>query len=769
MFFLMPCISLEIIIKGLVQGVGFRPFIFRVAKKYGLTGFVSNREFGVFIKISGDREKIESFLKEIKKASPPLSNITSIETKETTLQIFKDFIINESKKAHYVSTLVSPDISTCDECYQEIIDKKQRRFGYAFTNCTNCGPRYTIIERLPYDRKNTSMKSFKMCTLCEQEFEDPSDRRFHAQPIACPACGPEIYLFNGKEKLNKNVFKEAALALKKGQILAIKGLGGFHLACSAYDSTVIGVLRSRKIRPYKPLAIMVRDLKVARRICLLSSEGEKTLTSMRAPIVVCPKNKTCNISHLVSPNITDVGLMLPYTPIHHLLFREKDCPDALVMTSGNSKDEPLCFKNSQALYKLGAFADLFVLHNRPIVTGIDDSVLRQTNVGTIFFRRARGFVPEPIDLSFDAKQVLAVGAELKNTFCLTKDSRAIVSQHIGDLANESVFSFFKKNIRHLCKLFDIEPELVGADLHPDYLSSRFAADLGLPVIRVQHHFAHAASVMAEHNLESPVIGIILDGTGLGTDGTIWGGEVLIAGHAKFKRVVRLKTFPMPGGESCIREPWRVNLSVSVLSGISDDIIKETIPIEQKKKFDFVLEMIKRGVNSPLSSSCGRLFDAVSSIVGICHKNSHEAQAAMELEASCASHLNGQNIIDTGYFNEFSSERFFKKAKGVDFEIDWSHIINTIYQLKNKGDKAVFFHAFLIWAFSQAALLLSKKYKIKVVVLSGGCFQNRVLLEGFYNYLRKIGLKPYINLKVPPNDGGLSLGQAMVVNKYKEMT
>ena len=767
----MPYITVEIIVKGLVQGVGFRPFVFRLAKKHDLTGFVSNREFGVFIKVRGKKKEIELFLKELKKDAPSLSKISSINIRPAeSKELFNKFIILESKKSCQVSTLVSPDISICKECYSEILNKHERRFEYAFTNCTNCGPRYTIIEKLPYDRANTSMKGFKMCNSCKNEFENPLDRRFHAQPIACPACGPQLNLFNGKRYCHENVLKKAAIALKDGKILAIKGLGGFHLACNAYDSNAINSLRERKKRPFKPFAIMVKDIEVAKKLCILTKDAIETLKSQYAPIVISPKKEEAKLPHLISPNITDIGVMLPYTPLHALIFQQTDCPDALIMTSGNQKDEPLCFKNEHAIKKLSDFCDIFILHNRPIVTGIDDSVLRQTNIGNIFLRRARGYVPEPIELPFKLKQLLCVGAEMKNTFCLTKDNNVYVSQYIGELTNEPVFKFFRKNIKHLCKLFEIEPEIVGMDLHPDYLSSRFASELGLPTIKIQHHFAHAASVIAEHNLKTPVIGIILDGTGLGTDGTIWGGEILIAGHAKFKRVAKLKPFPLPGGDFCAKEPWRTNISTSIFAGIDKSVIKKKLPPNYVNNVDFIIEMIKKEVNSPFCSSCGRLFDAASSILGICHKNTHEAQAAMELEAKCTSFLKGADIKETNLFNFFSrnKSKFLKRSRDVEIEIDWSKAIKVIYESKNQGEKAAFFHAFLTWAFSEAAIILGQKYQIKNIVLSGGCFQNRVLIESVYNYLTEKGFKPYVNLKVPPNDGGISLGQAYIANKLKEM-
>jgi len=757
----------EIRVQGIVQGVGFRPFIYRLATGLGIKGQVSNTEQGVIIKAEGEKGTLKRFIEEIKGKSPPLSKISSVHSSSIGPCHFTSFEIVKSKKGGKVKTEISPDVATCNECLKEILDPKDRRHGYAFTNCTNCGPRYTIIESLPYDRPNTSMKHFPMCKRCKKEYEDPLNRRFHAQPNACPDCGPHLFFVDETgSRRGADPLRLAVSYINADKIVAIKGLGGFHLACSAFSDRAISRLRRKKMRPYKPFAIMVKEVDVARRLALLGQDSEELLCSFMAPIVLFPKRTPERVSHLVAPNVSDVGIMLPYTPLHHLLFRTKGCPDALVMTSGNPKDEPLCTENKEALERLSGFVDAFVLHDRDIFTGVDDSVIRNFQKGHFFIRRSRGYVPAPIDFPGKKEGILGAGAELKNTFCLTKAGSAYLSQHIGNLVSAKTFSFYKRNIRHLADLLELKIRILSCDLHPDYLSTRFCLDSGLPVVRVQHHFAHAASVMAEHMIRGPVLAICLDGTGLGTDGTIWGGEVLVCTRTDFKRLGRIRPFPLPGGDACAKSPWRAGLSL-IFSAFGKDIsLPATFRQIDRKKIAFVKAMIEAQVNTPLTSSCGRLFDAVSALSGICMENTYEAQAAMELEALCLSALSGENIVKTGAFERFFNDANIIRKGHSLFELDWKPFLEEFFLQENPSsatDISINFHAFLTAGLSKIATCCLDGHDIETVVISGGCMQNRVLLEGFVEFFRKRHISCLTNEKVPSNDGGICLGQAFVAS------
>ena len=751
--------TFEIKVRGIVQGVGFRPFIYRLAKRFGLTGFVSNTEEGVLIKASGDLNSLEGFLVSIRNEAPPLSRILDIQKRELEFKAFDTFKVISSSKSGKVSTQIPPDIATCRECIDDILERDNRRYHYPFTNCTNCGPRYTIIESLPYDRPKTSMKVFKMCPECQREYNDPENRRFHAQPNACPLCGPRLIYKEGEKEDGNRPLEAAARSLKDGKIVAIKGLGGFHIAVSAYHDNGISLLRKRKNRPFKPFAVMVKDIETAKRICHVDDGSMSLLTSQMAPIVLMPKKEN-GISRLVSPNLFELGVMLPYTPLHYLLFMTEPCPDCLIMTSGNFSGEPLCTKNEEALLRLSRFCDGFLLHNREIYTGVDDSVIRTSSDKSIFIRRSRGYAPSPIPIkSTCKKEILAVGAELKNTFCLYKDGLSYLSQHVGDLKNSPTLNFFKRNIKHLETLLEITPEICVHDFHPDYLSSRYARERGPKLIGVQHHFAHAASVMAEHGVRGPALAIVLDGVGLGTDGTIWGGELLFCNGASFRRLSSLRPFRLPGGDMASREPWRSLLAILTEMGLSEEMPGSVDPV----KVAFLKEMIEKGINCPVTTSCGRLFDAVSSLLDICHINTYEAQAAMELEALCLSYLSGRNIVDTRAFKEVQKMDFLKKGSWTDLEIDWQPIIELL--LKRAGEERAYlsalFHAFLIEGFSRAMLYFCEKFAVDKVLLGGGSFQNRVLLDGFFRFLEDKNINCLFNRNVPSNDGGISLGQAYV--------
>ncbi len=755
----------EIRVKGIVQGVGFRPFVFRLAKVFDLKGSVANTPSGVVIKVKGRKEDIDIFIQRIWDQAPPLARIQTIETREPSEPISETaFMIKGSSTKGHARTHISPDMATCKECAAEIRDKKDRRFDYAFTNCTNCGPRYTIIESLPYDRGHTSMKRFRMCEKCLAEYNDPLDRRFHAQPNACPACGPRLFWHSVKSASNSEAIDMAVDYLKAGKVVALKGLGGFHIAVDAFNKHAIERLRSRKKRPFKPFALMVRDLDSVKALCHVSSIEEELLLSPSAPICLLRVKQGSKLPKIIAPGLKELGIMLPYTPLHHLFFARSRCPRALIMTSGNPRGEPLCTGNREALNRLRHIVDGFLLHDRDIYTGVDDSVVRVVANKKRFIRRARGFAPAPVELKFQGGFGLSVGAELKNTFCLTRDKEAFLSQHIGNLTSLPVLEFFRKNIMHLQNLLEVTPRFVAADLHPDYLSTRYASDTGLPVYKIQHHFAHAASVMAEHEIQDPVLAIVLDGTGYGPDNTIWGGEIILCSPTMFKRIGRLLPFPLPGGDKAARQPWRLALSMVHSTGLTMKELpgwfNELIPTEQTR---FILEMIENGLNCPLTSSCGRLFDAVAAITGACLENTYEAQAALELEALCLDSLSGASINGSLQMATLMEGKGIIKKMNNLYELDWRPFIREtlLHGPEAASETALRFHAFLVAGLGQLAEMLCRQLGVDKVVLSGGCMQNRVLLEGFEAFFTQRNIECYSNTKVPANDGGLCLGQAFV--------
>ncbi len=754
-----------ITIRGIVQGVGFRPFVYRLGRELDIHGEVCNTEDGVVIKAQAPEKTLETFIKRVTSEKPPLAMITRIEvTPDQDSKKYQDFTIKKSTKTGHVATGISPDVATCKDCLKEIFDPSDRRFGYPFTNCTNCGPRYTIMESLPYDRSATSMKVFQMCKSCLEEYEDPLNRRFHAQPNACPDCGPTLSFQDESGNITRQApLKMVVSCIKEEKIVAIKGLGGFHLACDAYSDKAVSVLRQRKKRPHKPFAIMVKDVATAKSIAELDDQALHLLKSQSAPIVVVPQQKKRPISEEVSPNISDIGIMLPYTPLHHLLFHENGCPDALVMTSGNPKNEPLCTRNSEAKKRLGPFVDSFLFHNRQIHTGVDDSVLRPASQSAIFIRRSRGYAPAPVNFPLDVSGILGTGGELKNTFCIVKDGSAYISQHIGNLTSVATYDFYKRNIKHLASLLDVEPLIYACDLHPDYLSTRYAMEKGKPLLKIQHHFAHAASVMAEHGLEGPVLALCLDGTGLGNDGTVWGGEVLICTAKDFKRVGRIRPFLLPGGDACAKSPWRTLISVlTAIFGEAHPVPESLGEIEPDKR-DFVTQMALKRINSPVTSSCGRLFDAVAALSGLTLHNTYEGQAGLELESSAYCVLGDSSITQTEEFKYFlKSEDILRKSGGL-LELDWWPFFNLVLSKKEAtaSEVALLFHAFVTAGFSRLISAVSHDTAVSEVVVSGGCLQNRILLQGFLDYFLDNDLKCYKNEQVPANDGGICLGQAFV--------
>ena len=746
-------------ITGIVQGVGFRPFIYQLARRNGLKGNVANTSSGVTIHIEGAALNIKHFLADLEPNAPPLSKITHISTHSIPPADYKEFSISKSEAGAVRATLISPDISICPDCLAELFDPNDRRYGYPFINCTNCGPRYTIIDDIPYDRPNTSMKHFKMCVACQAEYDDPENRRFHAQPNACPVCGPHVKLFDNQrnEIALKQPIKETASLLKAGCIVAVKGLGGFHLAVDAQNQSAVIALRQRKHRAEKPLAVMSMDPATVRQYAHVDPDSAALLTSPQRPIVFMKKQHATPIAEGVSPGNRYFGVMLPYTPLHYLLLAEGFI--ALVMTSANLSEEPIAIDNEEAFDRLSGIADYFLMHNRDIYLRSDDSIMRHAAGMNRFVRRSRGYVPTPIFLDRPVPPILACGAELKNTVCLTKDNHAFLSQHIGDLENIKAFDFFKQTVSHLKRILDIEPEIIAYDMHPGYLSTQYALEQTDKIlVPVQHHHAHIVSCMAEHQLDETVIGLSFDGTGYGTDGRIWGGELLIADLKSFHRPVHLAYIPMPGGAAAIKEPWR--MAVSYLFDTFGDGF-ENLGLEflndiPENKVRIIKEMIVKGINSPLTSSIGRLFDGVAAILGIRNQVSFEGQAAMALEMLANDETNYLTAADL-YGYDLSAHEVC--------EISLRSLINGIVKdLKNgvsPADISTRFHLSLIQLYTEICGHLRMETGINQVVLSGGVFQNAIILKGLIAGLERKGFQVFSNSRIPANDGGIALGQAMV--------
>jgi hydrogenase maturation protein HypF len=749
------CKRITINVYGIVQGIGFRPFIYRLAERLNLTGYVCNNSKGVLIEIQGEKNKINDFLSILKNYPPPSAQITAIESHTIPAKSENDFKIIKSKKYDQKSTLISPDIAICAECMDELFNPADRRYLYPFINCTNCGPRFTIIADVPYDRPNTSMKEFKMCTECQKEYDDPDNRRFHAQPNACRLCGPALEFYDHKgisvkgDPLDKTIH-----ALEEGCAVAIKGLGGFHLAVDPFNQNAVVQLRKRKHRFEKPLALMVSDLQYAHDIVYLNDAEKVQICSPHRPVVLCRMKENLSFAKEISLNNNYLGIMLPYSPLHVLLFKKSKFK-CLVMTSANISEEPICYQDNECYLRMNEIADYFLVYNREIVARCDDSVIRLFNHNPFFIRRSRGYAPRPIILKRRAKSVLAVGGQLKNTICLTKDNLAFMSQHIGDLENLETLSYFEHTIQYLQRLFEISPEMIIHDLHPDYLSTKWAEKNDLiPFFPLQHHYAHALSIMAENGIEDEVIGISLDGNGFGTDGKVWGGEILTCNPKSFQRQGHFQYLPMPGGEYAIKQPWRMACSYIfhyLPNGLR--IARELFP-QQVQKIALIKETIDKNINSPLTSSCGRLFDTVAAILGMREEVSYEGQAAILLETA-AERYRDHGIADIGEFRIIENEN--------PLIIDSKEIIRRIIQLKLSGSTAeslsYAFHQKLIRLLVRAADIIRGKTKISRVALSGGCFQNMILLSGVYNSLVKKGFEVYTNREVPVNDGGISLGQA----------
>ncbi len=754
-------------IRGIVQGVGFRPFIYRLAQKHDLSGFVLNDDDGVFIEVQGREIALKNFGEDIIQEAPPAAAISTIKAEWiSTVASSRDFKILPSPQAVEREAMISPDLAICDDCRREILDKNNRRYHYAFTNCTNCGPRFSIVQDVPYDRKNTTMCRFTMCDKCQYEYDEPLNRRFHAQPNACSECGPAYSLF---EASGKKVIEHGAKAvakahelIKSGAIIAVKGIGGYHLACDATNSVAVATLRNRKIREDKPFAVMTANLNTVKKLCLVNDNEVKLLTSAAAPIVLLAKNEVSyNLAEQVAPDNAYLGVMIAYAPVHCLLLHDDD---VFVMTSANLSDEPIVYRDEEAVDRLPTIADYILSHNRLINTRVDDSVVRIFRGSPLLFRRSRGFVPSPILLKNKADiSVLSCGAELKNTFCLTKHDRAFISQHIGDLENMAVNNSYKESIALFEHLFDIKPTLAACDFHPDYFSTRYAKslhkDLNLPLTQVQHHHAHIASVLAEHDLQERVIGVALDGTGFGEDGNIWGGEFIVADLASYRRMGRFAYMPLPGGARAVKEPWRLALYQAYK--VHGKSMEQKYPELLYPNWKLLLKAAENGLNAPLTSSAGRVFDTVAALLGIRHRINYEGQAAIELERLA------QNFTKMTYGKILPYEIKFINGKYI---LDFTPLYRIIYDLKQSYSIdfiAKSFHFTLAKAIGDMVRYIGKDTGIRKVALSGGVCQNFTLLELVYRELAN-DYTLYINNKVPPNDGGISFGQAAVALKRYEL-
>jgi hydrogenase maturation protein HypF len=761
----------RILVRGVVQGVGFRPFVYKVATSLGLSGFVFNSSSGVTVEVEGCGSAVDEFLQTLKNDPPKLAEVKEISVSEIEIQGDVGFSVVGSREEVGAFALVPPDAGTCEECWGDFGDPANRRFGYPFTNCTHCGPRYTIIRDIPYDRATTTMSAFTMCADCQAEYEDPRDRRFHAQPNACAVCGPSLALVESAGKSFKDVsfadrdslaiIRETRGLLRLGKIVAVKGLGGFLLACDASNDRAVAELRRRKRRPHKPFALMVRDLDAARKLCRLTALDAAALLHPRRPIVVLPRLPGGVLSESLAPGDNTLGVMLPYTPLHALLFSDSPATNsewaALVMTSGNLSEEPIVVSNQEAMLQLGDVADWFLLHNRDIFTRVDDSVTRIFEGRERVLRRSRGFVPQSIDLGIEMEEVLAFGGELKNTFCLTKGRYAILSQHIGDLENYETMRFFEETLDRMKHVFKVIPRVVAHDLHPGYMSTRMALTSGIARrLGVQHHHAHIVSCMAENHLRGRVLGVALDGTGYGTDGRIWGGEFLVADFAGFTRRGHLRNVLLPGGDAAVRQPWRMALSYlrDAFGGQIPDHLRCFQGIEEKQ-VALVSTMLARRIQTVETSSCGRLFDAVAALLGLAAEVTFEGQAAVALEAIA------EPGIDERY--DFAIEEV--EPVILDFRPVIFSIVNDIFLGRRAGEISARFHNTLSAAIGEVSSRIASSDAVRRVCLSGGSFQNLYLLGRTVVELRRRGFEVFLHAQVPANDGGLSLGQAMVANEH----
>lgn len=744
---------------GIVQGVGFRPTIYRLAREHSLTGFVRNDGKGVTIEVEGDPGEVARFAGSLPERLPARSSIQTIRTRDLEPKGYREFRIETSSEGDEKTSLVSPDIAVCEDCLRELADRNDRRYNYPFINCTNCGPRFTIVKDIPYDREKTTMNQFRMCEDCRAEYEDPLDRRFHAQPNACHVCGPQVFLEDGAGSelaRGEDAVEKVRSLLGQGCLIAVKGLGGFHLACDATNGEAVRRLRESKYREDKPFALMARDGRAVSQQCEVSPFERKLLLSPEKPIVILRRLPDSTVAEDVAPGQKYLGFMLPYTPLHHMIL-EGTCK-ILVLTSGNISDEPICYENVEAKERLSSIADFFLLHDREIETRCDDSVTREFAGTEYILRRGRGYSPRPLGFRFGFKeQILGCGAELKNTFTVARDQHAFVSHYIGDLKNLETFKSFTEGVAHYCRLFSVSPDVIAHDLHPDYLSTKYALGFSdLARVGVQHHHAHVASVMAENGIEGKVLGVVLDGAGYGEDGNVWGCEFLVADYGGYERLGHLDYIPMPGGDMAAKEPYRMGFSYlfraygEQMFDLELDLFKR----HKQEKVELLLEMIGKKLCSPITSSAGRLFDAISSIVSIRDRINYEGQAAVELEMSA-----DESCQD--------SYPYAIREEEETYVIDPVPVVKSVVDDFVNGTPvsliSASFHNTMSAIVADLCGRLRDRTGITGVALSGGVFQNMLLLSRVVSLLEVNGFDVYIHHKVPPNDGCISLGQAAVAN------
>jgi len=729
-------VRVRVKITGAVQGVGFRPFVYRLANEWNLSGWVINSSQGVRIEAQGAEADVEAFLRRLQEHPPPHAVVAGFEVAGIPEQDGSGFRVLASDPEGEPAAFLLPDLASCRECLAEVRDPANRRYRYPFTTCTNCGPRYSIVEGIPYDRPLTSMRRFVMCPACEREYRDPADRRFHAQTNACPACGPRLELWDPAGQVlgqEEAALRAAAEAVRHGRILALKGLGGFHLICDARNAAAVRLLRERKRRPAKPFAIMAPDLEAVRKLCVVNSGAASLLESPQAPIVLLERAPGCGLPEELAPGNPMLGIMLPYTPLHALLMDELGFP--IVATSGNLSDDPICFDEHEALQRLHGVADLFLVHDRPILRPVDDSVVRFIDGRPVLLRRARGYAPLPFDAGRKLPELFATGAHMKNTVAFSRGRLIFVSQHIGDLETAAGAASHERAARDFLRVYDVQPVCVAHDLHPDYGSTRSAPQWGRRLVAIQHHKAHVLACMAEHQLSGPVLGVAWDGAGYGEDGTVWGGEFFVFDGRRFERVGRFRPFRLPGGEQAVREPRRALLGVLAAAGRAD----EAEPLFTKAEWKVLRVALDRGLNAPWTTSAGRLFDAAAALLGLCTKTSFEGEAAMALEFAARREIEAGPVplpFDNGI-------------------VDWAPLFS---QLAEPGlplrHKAWLFHAALAGAVTGVAQTLG----LRAVVLSGGCFQNALLTRLAAQSLRESGFEPYTHRMLPPNDGAVAAGQ-----------
>jgi hydrogenase maturation protein HypF len=745
-------------VKGLVQGVGFRPYVYRLALRMGYHGWVENSTDGVLILLQENGVAIEEFVEALKNESPAAADIESVFIEPFSCEPQHSFAIRKSRESDAGTTEISPDIAVCKDCLLDMKTQPHRK-GYPLINCTHCGPRFSIIKDLPYDRPKTTMAPFAMCDVCKAEYTDILNRRFHAQPVSCNVCGPVYRIYEpGKSEKDlpiPELLDEIGSKIAGGQILALKGTGGYHLICDALNNAAVSDLRQRKKRDGKPLAVMFRDLSVLKRFAYIGETEKNLLKSWQRPIVLLRSKE--KLPAAINNGLDTLGAVLPYMPIHYMLFKAFETP-AIVFTSGNISEEPVVIDDAEAKDHLAGIANTFIIYNREIFNRVDDSVVKVISEKPVMIRRSRGFVPKPVKLSFEAEGILALGAELKNTCCIGKGNQAIMSQHIGDLKNLETYGFFSESIERFKRLFRFEPTLVAADLHPDYLSTQYAGSLNLPLVKVQHHHAHIASCMAEYQLDEPVIGLSFDGTGLGDDGNIWGSEVMIANLVRYKRFSHMAYLPLPGGDKAIEEPWRIALAL-LYQAFGEECIAyagklfPSVPLLQLK---LISEALQKNINIAYSCGLGRLFDAVAALTGLCISPTFEAEGPMRLEAVADKKVKASYAITI--------------KEGIwQLEPLVQELLNDLENKRDIGFISAKLHNAVAGFAVQSVIDASKESGVKKVVLSGGSFQNKILAEKIIKSLQKKNFSTFMHSQVPPNDGGISLGQLAVAAKRRMLS